>query len=281
MGPPLACTVRSCGEALERRGRAFVCPRGHSYDVARSGYVNLLQPQDRKAVEPGDSREAVGARARLEQSGVGRALLEAVKGRLNAQPLGPDAVVVDLGCGTGAALAGLAPSLEGRAVGIDVSTAAIAYAARHWPGRTWVVANADRRLPLLDHSIDVVLALHARRNPAEAARVLKPDGRLVVAVPAPDDLMELRQAVLGAGTPHDRVPALVAEHAPFFALHARTRVVDRRSLHPEALRALLRTTYRGARRSEAPAVEALTDLDVTFASDLCMFLPLAVRPSET
>ena len=44
----LACSVRGCGRPLEKNDRALVCARGHSYDIARSGYVNLLQPQDRR-----------------------------------------------------------------------------------------------------------------------------------------------------------------------------------------------------------------------------------------
>ena len=42
---PLACTVRDCGLPLEKREREYVCEYGHTFDIARSGYVNLLQPQ--------------------------------------------------------------------------------------------------------------------------------------------------------------------------------------------------------------------------------------------
>lgn len=268
---PLACTVRGCGQLLLREGRRYACARGHAYDVSRSGYVNLLQPQDRKSAEPGDARAAVEARARLEADGVGGALLEAVGGYLGKFALPPDAVMVDLGCGTGAALAAMAQGREASAIGIDVSVAAITWAARHWPRLTWVVANADRTLPLLDRSVDVLLSLHARRNPAEAARVLKPDGVLLVAVPAPDDLIELRRRVQGSGATRDRVPTLVAEHQAHFTLAERFRVADIRHLGREAQTALLAATYRGARRSEAPRVEGLTGTAVTLASDVCVF----------
>ena len=39
----------------------MICPRGHSFDVARSGYINLLQPQERRSRNPGDSADAVAA----------------------------------------------------------------------------------------------------------------------------------------------------------------------------------------------------------------------------
>jgi len=233
--------------------------------------VNLLQPQDRRSARPGDARAAVEARARLEAAGVGTALVEAVGGRLGTLALPPDAVVVDSGCGTGAALATLDRGRDACAIGIDISVAAVTWAARHWPRMTWVVANADRTLPLLNRSVDVLLSLHARRNPAEAARVLKPGGVLLVAVPAPDDLIELRTRVQGSGATRDRVPALVAEHQSRFALVEHFRVAHTCHLDREAQAALLAATYRGARRSQAPRVEALTGTEVTLASDVCVF----------
>jgi len=74
----LACTVRGFGERLERRERAFVCTRGHGFDVARSGYLNLVQPHDRRSKTPGNSGEAVIARRVLLDGGFGQALGDAL-----------------------------------------------------------------------------------------------------------------------------------------------------------------------------------------------------------
>ncbi len=271
--PPLSCTVRGCGLPLERRDVSWRCPAGHSFDVARRGYVNLLQPQDRKAPVPGDSRDAVEARASLVAAGVNRALGEEVARILDDRGLADGAVVADLGCGTGDVLRRLASTRALTGVGIDLSTAAIEHAAREDSPLAWVVANADRRLPLLDHSVDVVLSLHARRHPEECARVLKASGALIVAVPAPDDLIELRQRVQGAGLERDRVEPLLAEHAGRFTLRARTAVRDRVRLGRDLVRALLRATYRGGRRSDAERVDALDGLEVTLASEVCVFTP--------
>ena len=68
----------------------------------------------------------------------------------------------------------------------------------------WVVANADRRLPVSDHSTTLLLSVHARRNAQEAARVLTAGGHCVIAVPADDDLIELREAVQGTAVERDR-----------------------------------------------------------------------------
>src|SRR5260370_4190785 len=75
---PLPCTVRTCHEPLAREERRLVCPRGHSFDVARSGYINLLQPQERRSKRPGDTLAAVQARRRLHDRGVTEPLLRAI-----------------------------------------------------------------------------------------------------------------------------------------------------------------------------------------------------------
>jgi 23S rRNA (guanine745-N1)-methyltransferase len=62
----LLCPVRDCHMALGRAERRLLCPRGHSFDVARSGYINLLQPQERRSKQPGDTVAAVAARRRLQ-----------------------------------------------------------------------------------------------------------------------------------------------------------------------------------------------------------------------
>ena len=65
----LLCSVRGCHLALARDVRRMVCPRKHSFDIARSGYINLLQPQERRAKQPGDTAEAISARRRLHDRG--------------------------------------------------------------------------------------------------------------------------------------------------------------------------------------------------------------------
>ena len=171
------------------------------------------------------------------------------------------------------ALAALASLRSIASIGIDLSTAAAEHAARRFPALTWIVANADRRLPLVDRSVDLVLSLHARRNAAECARVLQPVGLLLVAIPAPDDLIELRAVVLGQGIERGRSDALLAEHEPFFRLVEQSSARERQRLGRESLLDLLRGTYRGERASAAGRIEALGSLEVTLASDFFVLAP--------
>jgi 23S rRNA (guanine745-N1)-methyltransferase len=256
----------------------FVCPRGHSYDVARAGYVNLLQPQDRRSRSAGDAKAAIDARVRLLGANVGRTILDAFVQRAATLDLGDRPRVVELGAGSGDALAALALARPIAGVGIDLSTAAAEHAARRFPNVTWAVANADRRLPLLDGSVELVLSMHARRNPAECARVLVRTGFLLVSVPAREDLLELRALVQGRALERDRAAALLAEHEPFFTLLERSSVRERHRLGREALLDLLKGTYRGERLSAADRVGALDSLEVTLASEIFLFAP---RPALT
>jgi 23S rRNA (guanine745-N1)-methyltransferase len=268
----LACTVRGCGRPLAPIDRRLSCERGHSFDVARAGYVSLLQPQDRRSKAPGDSKKAVAARSRLIDAGVGREVIEAIVRHAPAAD-GPF-IAADLGCGSGELLGALAAARDVCGVGIDLSTAAAEAAARRFPKQTWVVANVDRGVPLLDGSAHLVTSLNGRRHVNECARVLAPGGTLIVAVPAPDDLIELRARVQGEGIPRDRADAVVAEHAPRFLVVERFTVREQHQLEGEALRDLLRGTYRGARTSAAARVEELESLDVTIASDVVLMRPV-------
>jgi 23S rRNA (guanine745-N1)-methyltransferase len=238
--------------------------------VSRNGYVNLLQPQDRRSPTAGDSKEAIEARSRLLASGIGRTILDAFVEMALGLNLAPGSLVVELGAGAGEGLGQLAAKSQNDGVGIDISTAAASQAARRFPRLTWVVANVDRRVPIVDRSAWLVLSLHARRNPAECARILSA-GHLLVAVPAADDLIELRETVMGDGRLRDRVEGVVAEHASLFDLQGKRTVRERRVLAREALVDLLHGTYRGARTSAVERVRALVPLEVTMSSDLLLF----------
>jgi 23S rRNA (guanine745-N1)-methyltransferase len=251
------CPVRGCGAPLERREQSLVCPRGHSFDIARTGYCNLLQPQDRKSKSPGDPKEGALARRRFLEAGHGdfllRALLKEIQGT----------TVLDVGCGEGFFLGSLSRDRE--AHGVDLSVPAVDLAARRWPGVNWWVVNADRSLPFADGSFDLALSIAGRRPVGELRRVLSPKGRLLVAVPGEDDLIELREAVLGEGRLLGRVERTVAELAGAFELESH-RIV--RSLEKVDAQDALAATYRGARQSQR---KILGEMQVTLSFDLLRF----------
>ncbi|HBL27100.1 MAG TPA: SAM-dependent methyltransferase [Acidobacteria bacterium] len=272
--PSLLCPVRTCAAPLTLEGAAWRCPQGHSFDLARSGYANLLQPQDRKSKQPGDPKEAVLARRRYLEAGHGDFLRTALLAAFDGLALPPRPAVLDVGCGEGYFLGHLAQEREIEGTGIDLSAPAVDLAARRWHGLSWFVVNADRALPFASESFDLALSLTARRNPPELHRLLRPAGRLLVTVPGEDDLIELRTAVQGEGLRRDRVGAVLDELAPFFALEARRSLRQGARLDAAPLRDLLASTYRGARSKERGRVEALTVLEVSFHLELLILRKL-------
>ena len=254
----LLCPVRDCRQPLIRDNRRVVCTRGHSFDVARSGYINLLQPQDRRSRHPGDTAAAIEGRRRLHDLGVTRPLLDAIAETIEASP---DDQVLDVGCGNGDLLGTLAGRIGFRGHGLDISVAAVDRAARRYPGCEWIVANADRFVPYADESFAIVLSVTARMNAGEFRRILGNRGKLLVAVPAPDDLVELR------GPGRERVARTVETFAPNFQLIRQRRFTSAADLDAAGVQNVLNAIYRPLGRQPAGG------LRLTFSLDLLLFTP--------
>jgi 23S rRNA (guanine745-N1)-methyltransferase len=252
----LVCPVRNCHLPLTRSERQLRCERGHCFDVARSRYVNLLQPQDRRSRQPGDSTAAVAGRRRLHDRGVTEPLLHGISEIMDSSA---SDVALDAGCGDGFYLGTLARQNGFSAHGVDISVGAIEAAARRYPECEWIVANADRFVPYADRSFSIVMSITARMNPSEFRRVLRDDGRLLIAIPAPDDLVELR------GSGHDRAARTIKTFAPAFALADRRRVTTTPDLDAAAVHDVLLSIYRPLRSKPAEAMR------VTFSLDLLLF----------
>lgn len=252
----LLCPVRDCRRPLVRDGNRVVCAQKHSFDIARSGYINLLQPQDRRSRNPGDTPEAVAARRRLHDRGVTEPLLNAIAGMIGVQPRD---IVLDAGCGEGFYLGSLAGRTQCQAHGIDISTRAIDSAARRYPECEWIVANADRFVPYADSSFSMVLSITARMNSQEFKRVLRDDGQLLVAVPGPEDLIELR------GRGKDRVQPTVERFAQDFSLIEHRSFATRADLDAAAVHDVMLSIYRPRHAEHAEATS------LTFGLDLLLF----------
>lgn len=266
----LLCTVRDCRAALAREGRCYVCANGHSFDVARSGYVNLLQPQDKRSKNPGDTPDAVAARRRFFERGFAEPLVDAI---VRALPLREHDTLLDAGCGEGHHLAAFRRAYGVDAHGTDISVPAIELAARRYRDCAWVVANADRFLPWPEASFAAVTSITARLNPEEFRRVLQPGGTLLVVLPGAEDLVELRQAVQGERVERDRSDRTITAFAPLFTIERRDTIRHVARLDRDAMIDVMSSSYRGLRRRERERLEELDAMDVTLARDLLRLRP--------
>jgi 23S rRNA (guanine745-N1)-methyltransferase len=202
----LRCPV--CGEALAPCDGALRCPAGHSFDIARQGYVNLV---------PGraDTPEMVEARDAFLRAGHFRALSSALGEE--AQLLDARGAVVDLGAGTGHHLAAVLDALPGqRGIAVDASTAALRRAARAHERGAAVGADTWKPLPLRDGIATIVLSVFAPRNAGEMARILAPGGALLAVTPTTRHLHELVGPLGLLSVPDDKEEQLHAQLASHF-----------------------------------------------------------------
>ena len=269
---PLVCSVRRCGQPLQQQDSRLACSNGHSFDRARQGYWPLIQPQDRQSLKAGDHEDAVDARARWLARGTMQGLVQHLEDWTRESQVGDETKTLELGSGEGTLARELFQHLPGLYCGIELSKRAIKLAARKWPQATWVLANADRTLPIGDNSIHRCLSMFGRRPVPEVKRVLHPEGSALIVVPGPSDLIELREAVQKQGTQRDRTKPIVDEFlkAQLVLQHQscwRASVL----LDEETIRDALAMTYRGARHSQHPALESLKEQSVTLEAEVMVF----------
>ena len=251
-------------------GAALRCSAGHSYDAARSGYVNLLRPGIKSNARSGDPEDMVKARrAFLSRGHYDRYVREAaalLRRTLGAAP----ALLVDAACGEGHHTLILADELSPKlTVGIDAAKGAVdlaqkkANAARRAAsggdgssgGETANSKGAEVRfvagnifdMPLADLCADAVSVLFAPIPSGEARRVLREHGVLLVCSAGREHLIELRRAVYDEVRFKDEKPL----EAEGFELAARENVTYAVDLDGDALRELFAMTPFCRRVGEA------------------------------
>ncbi len=192
----LTCPV--CGGLLSQTERSYRCPKGHSFDLAASGYLHLLPSNKMHSKLPGDNKQMVAARRNFLQKGYYQAIsdkLNAVIGEELNNKKAP--LLLDVGCGEGYYTSRLQESLnndKATVCGMDISKLAINAAAKSYKKVMWAVASSFD-LPVADESCDVLVSMFAPICMEEFHRVLKKGGILVFAVTSTMHLWELKEAI--------------------------------------------------------------------------------------
>ncbi|SMF57964.1 23S rRNA (guanine745-N1)-methyltransferase [Alteromonadaceae bacterium Bs31] len=216
-----------CEQALERQAKTLRCEQNHSFDLARQGYVNLLLPQYKNSLEPGDNEAMISARKSFLRSA--QHYFPLVKGmaELLKASCSPAAClsILDMGCGEGYYLEQIAAQLisdTGRdklfCSGIDISKPAIKHAAisaKHLQqgadynavGFSYAVASSFR-LPVVNESVDIALSVFAPLDAGETRRILNREGLLLRVMPAARHLYQLKEKL------YDKVQLHQVEPAP-------------------------------------------------------------------
>jgi 23S rRNA (guanine745-N1)-methyltransferase len=230
----------ACETALEWNEKECRCAKGHSFDLAKEGYANLLLSHQRRSNHPGDDANMIQARRRFFDSGAFDPLAELIRhSTVNL----PHSTILDCGCGEGHFLGALSEACNGQFFGVDVSKEAVRCAAKRYKKAKWIVANGMRKLPFAGQSLDVILSVLAPRNPEEFTRILKPDGALILGVPGPNHLFELRSRLAAnAGDFEEKADEAATKCAPHFTESHRDLLSYQQMLNAAQLADLIQMT---------------------------------------
>lgn len=173
----------------------LICTNRHSFDLAKQGYVNLLnQPSDSQY----DKKLFASRRQIITETGLYHLLHKKIA-EIVAENL-PEAgqyMILDAGSGEGSHLHEVVksqqePTVSG--IGIDISKEGVKMAAGQYKDQMWFVADLAN-LPIADQSVAVIMNILSPANYQEFKRVLVDDGLIIKVVPRSDYLAELREAI--------------------------------------------------------------------------------------
>lgn len=192
----LICPV--CGEKLTVSDKTMRCSNGHSFDIAKEGYVNLL-----RSSKNGDFIGDDKISARMRRDFLGKGYYSVLKDELCCFFSEKRGCVLDICCGEGYYTSALGENSNLNIYGFDISREMVRLAAKRGRG-TYFVANMAN-IPIAEGSMDYCIHLFAPFNEAAFAKVLKDGGRLYTVIPGRFHLWGLKQAVYDTPYENDEI----------------------------------------------------------------------------
>jgi len=196
----------NCKSILSPIDKIYRCDKGHSFDLSKEGYINLLLPNQKKKLKPGDNKVMLNARDAFLSNGHYDFLIEAIDSAfshldLPNSPQQGASYLLDIGCGTGYYTRTIRKSQTLKKIGLDISKEGISKAAKKDKSNTYLVASSFA-LPIANDSIDIALSIFSPFNLEEVNRVLKPGGCLIKVIPDPQHMQEVAALVYDTIIPH-------------------------------------------------------------------------------
>ena len=182
----LICPV--CGMPLRFEEKVAACEKGHRFDIAKEGYINLLR-SSKSGDKIGDDK--LSARSRRDFLNKGYySLLKNSLVDLFSEKTGS---VLDICCGEGYYTAALGQNPNLQVYGFDISKEMVRLGAKRGKASYFVANMAS--IPVADESFDYAVHLFAPFNEKEFFRILKPGGSLFSVVPGSLHLWGLKTAL--------------------------------------------------------------------------------------
>lgn len=203
----------NCKAPLTTDAKTWRCENGHAFDVGKNGDVNLLLPQQKRSLAPGDSKAMVRARHDFLETGAYQPIAERLANIVTILGQGETLTIADAGCGEGYYLRHIkrlcfpsktqTPTL----VGWDISKFAVQAASKNTDFAYWLTAS-NAHIPLADNCVDVLLSLFGFEVGEAFSRIVKRDGFIVTADAGENHLIEIRRLIYPEIKPYRPKPAL-------------------------------------------------------------------------
>ena len=193
-----------CHKELKLIDKSYKCEEGHCYDVAKSGYINLLLNPDKATNNPGDNKDSLLCRKAFLNAGYYDVILNEVTGYIKKHPI-ENSTLLDLGCGEGYYTYQMYNQLGNQVLGLDISKTGIQMASKYSKDITWIVGNS-KNVPVTDHSIDILTALFTVVNEDEIKRILNENGYMIHVTANNQHLIEFKELI------YDEVKVKSDEH---------------------------------------------------------------------
>lgn len=177
-----------CSQELNKTNSSYKCNNNHCFDIAKSGYVNLLLASSGS----GDNKKMVDARYNFLSKGYYYKLAKKISDMLSSY-LSDNDVIIDGGCGTGYydnVLKQKYPNI----IGFDISKYAIDKAAKLNKDLLYIVASG-KKVPISSNSCSCIINIFSPTFPLEAKRLLNNNGIMIIVTPKDNHLIELKNII--------------------------------------------------------------------------------------
>ncbi|MBQ8640887.1 MAG: hypothetical protein IJ480_01610 [Clostridia bacterium] len=201
-----------CRTTLAREDKSLRCEKGHCFDLAKEGYVNLLPPGKGKNARTGDEKDMLRARREFLAGEYYAPISDGIASLLHRYLPKGETVLCDSGCGEGWHTLRYTRGLSGMGdrdlltVGFDASKygAACGMKAARREGVDCEIGLDSRllayffpgnlfALPLADGSVSAVISMFAPVAAEENRRILAQNGILLTAASGREHLREMRE----------------------------------------------------------------------------------------
>jgi 23S rRNA (guanine745-N1)-methyltransferase len=261
----IICPV--CGEALTEQDRSYTCPKGHCFDKAKEGYVNLLTASHKPGSNIGDNKDMALNRKNFLSKGYFDALVRGLIEFIEEKSL-PRPTIADICCGEGYYGERIKNAIDCDLFGFDLSKEMVRLASKRKNEITYFVGNLAR-IPVKDKSVDISLHLFAPFHEKEFSRITKDGGYIVSVVAGENHLFELKALLYDTPYKNDEQPPETEK----LTLSEKRKVTAKVHLQSnEDIMALFKMTpyYYHTKDEDKVKLSSISEMDIT--TEFVMFI---------